>query len=221
MNGAEVFGIPCAGGPLALDNIQGNTIQDGIPAYNIPVEVQSVASPLKLHISGKNLIDFSKATKTGTASGVSYSISDDGVISLSGVCDRPDSAAYIFPFGSGRERGVFLPAGTYHLSGLPESYADNSVRIYVNLYNAKNQSVGSYITSDEGGISFSMEQGAWVTVNLRISDGTNVDGIVIRPQIEAGNQGTSYGLPSSTTVEIPLLGKDGRGLGPLRVVLGG
>ena len=221
MNGAEVFGIPCAGGPLALDNIQGNTIQDGIPAYNIPVEVQSVASPLKLHISGKNLIDFSKATKTGTASGVSYSISDDGVISLSGVCDRPDSAAYIFPFGSGRERGVFLPAGTYHLSGLPESYADNSVRIYVNLYNAKNQSVGSYITSDEGGISFSMEQGAWVTVNLRISDGTNVDGIVIRPQIEAGNQGTSYELPSSTTVEIPLIGKDGRELEPLRMAYGG
>ena len=66
-----------------------------------------------------------------------------------------------------------------------------------------------------------MEQGAWVTVNLWISDGTNVDGIVIRPQIEAGNQGTSYELPSSTTVEIPLIGKDGRELEPLRMAYGG
>ena len=220
-SGVCAMGQTCPGGPLKVDNIRGNTILGGTPAYDAPVSLKSVAGPLKLHIAGKNLIDFSKATKTGTASGVSFSISDDGVISLSGVCDRPDSAAFIFPFGSGRERGVFLPAGTYHLSGLPESYADNSVRIYVNLYNAKNQSVGSYITSDEGGISFSMEQGAWVTVNLRISDGTNVDGIVIRPQIEAGNQGTSYELPSSTTVEIPLIGKDGQELEPLRMAYGG
>ena len=215
-----VMDIPCAGGPLKVDNIRGNTILGGTPAYDAPVSMESVKGPLRLHMAGKNLVDMTLAADVTTAAVSCVVNAATGTLTLSGTCDRPDSAAFIFPFGSGRERGVFLPAGTYHLSGLPESYADNSVRIYVNLYNAKNQSVGSYITSDEGGISFSMEQGAWVTVNLRISDGTNVDGIVIRPQIEAGNQGTSYELPSSTTVEIPLLGTDGQILEPLREVSG-
>ena len=216
-----VMGIPCAGGPLALDNIRGNTILGGTPAYDAPVSMESVKGPLRLHMAGKNLVDMTLAADVTTAAVSCVVNAATGTLTLSGTCDRPDSAAFIFPFGTGRERGVFLPAGTYHLSGLPESYADNSVRIYVNLYNAKNQSVGRYITSDEGGISFSTEQGAWVTVNLRISDGTNVDGIVIRPQIEAGNQGTSYELPYSTTVEIPLLGTDGQELEPLRMAYGG
>ena len=56
MNGAEVFGIPCAGGPLALDNIRGNTILGGTPAYDAPVEMRSVERPLKLHMAGKNLV---------------------------------------------------------------------------------------------------------------------------------------------------------------------
>lgn len=220
-SGMCTMGQSCPGGPIKVDNIRGDTILGGTPAYDAPVSMESVKGPLRLHMAGKNLVDMTLAADVTTAAVSCVVNAATGTLTLSGTCDRPDSAAFIFPFGSGRERGVFLPAGTYHLSGLPESYADNSVRIYVNLYNAKNQSVGSYITSDEGGISFSMEQGAWVTVNLRISDGTNVDGIVIRPQIEAGNQGTSYELPYSTTVEIPLLGTDGQELEPLRMAYGG
>ena len=142
MNGAEVFGIPCAGGPLALDNIRGNTILGGTPAYDAPVSMESVKGLLKLHISGKNLIDFSKATKTGTASGVSYSISDDGAISLSGVCDRPGSSAYIMPFGSGIAQATYLPAGSYYLSGLNTDYsASTAVCLSLNCYNSAGASI--------------------------------------------------------------------------------
>ena len=225
MNGAEVFGIPCAGGPLALDNIQGNTIQDGIPAYNIPVEVQSVASPLKLHISGKNLIDFSKATKTGTASGVSYSISDDGVISLSGVCDRPGSSAYIMPFGSGISQATYLPAGRYYLSGLNTDYTvSKAVCLYLNCYNSAGEAIVEPKPTVYGpaGVGFTLsEGGAWVTVNAAVKDGTDVTGVIITPQIEVGSRATDYEPPSGTTVEIPLLGTDGQALEPLRMAYGG
>ena len=225
MNGAEVFGIPCAGGPLALDNIQGNTIQDGIPAYNIPVEVQSVASPLKLHISGKNLIDFSKATKTGTASGVSYSISDDGAISLSGVCDRPGSSAYIMPFGSGISQATYLPAGRYYLSGLNTDYTvSKAVCLYLNCYNSAGEAIVEPKPTVYGpaGVGFTLsEGGAWVTVNTAVKDGTDVTGVTITPQIEVGSRATDYEPPSGTTVEIPLLGTDGQALEPLRMAYGG
>ena len=221
MNGAEVFGIPCAGGPLALDNIQGNTIQDGIPAYNIPVEVQSVASPLKLHISGKNLIDFSKATKTDTMYGISYTISDDGVIALSGTANR-GSAVYVTPFvKAGMVNGFVLPAGNYHLSGLSKDYLDNSMRIYFNSYTPDgSQQIGTGITADKSGISFSLSSSLMITLNIRIEDGVNVDGVTITPQIEVGSQATDYQTPSNTAVEIPLLGTDGQILEPLREVSG-
>ena len=219
-----VMGIPCAGGPLALDNIRGNTILGGTPAYDAPVSMESVKGLLKLHISGKNLIDFSKATKTGTASGVSYSISDDGVISLSGVCDRPGSSAYIMPFGSGIAQATYLPAGNYYLSGFNADYSDSkSAHMYLNCYNISGESVVEPRPTVYGpdGAGFTLLEGAWVTVNAAVKDGTDVTGVIITPQIEVGSRATDYEPPSGTTVEIPLLGTDGQALEPLRMAYGG
>lgn len=223
--GISAMGQKSNGTVLSINNIRGNTILGGTPAYDAPVSMESVEGPLKLHISGKNLIDFSKATKTGTASGVSYSISDDGAISLSGVCDRPGSSAYIMPFGSGISQATYLPAGRYYLSGLNTDYTvSKAVYLYLNCYNSAGEAIVEPNPTVYGpaGVGFTLsEGGAWVTVNTAVKDGTNVDGIVIRPQIEAGNQGTSYELPYSTTVEIPLLGTDGQALEPLRMAYGG
>ena len=220
-----VMGIPCAGGPLALDNIRGNTILGGTPAYDAPVSMESVKGLLNLHISGKNLIDFSKATKTGTASGVSYSISDDGAISLSGVCDRPGSSAYIMPFGSGISQATYLPAGRYYLSGLNTDYsASKAVYLYLNYYNSAGEAIVEPKPTVYGpaGVGFTLsEGGAWVTVNTAVKDGTDVTGVTITPQIEVGSRATDYEPPSGTTVEIPLLGTDGQALEPLRMAYGG
>ena len=59
-----------------------------------------------------------------------------------------------------------------------------------------------------------------ITLNIRIEDGVNVDGVTITPQIEVGSQATDYQTPSNTAVEIPLLGTDGQILEPLREVSG-
>ena len=216
-----VMGKTSISGPVMLDNIQGNTVLGGTPAYNAPVSMESVEGPLKLHISGKNLIDFSRATKTGTASGVSYSISDDGAISLSGVCDRPGSSAYIMPFGDGISKAFHLPAGTYYLSGLNTDYSESkAVYLYLNCYDVNGDSVVSPKPTTYGpaGVSFVLpDGGAWVTVNVAVKDGTDMTGVTITPQIEVGNQATDYEPPSSTTVEIPLTGTDGQTLEPLRM----
>lgn len=213
----------CQPGSLSINNILGSTIQDGSPAYNAPVSMESVES-LKLHISGKNLIDFSRANKTGTVAGISYSISDDGAISLSGVCDRPGSSAYIMPFGDGRSKAFYLPAGTYCLSGLNTDYsASKAVYLYLNCYNSAGASIvePKPTTYGPAGVSFVLPDGAWVTVNVAIKDGTDMTGVTITPQIEVGNQATDYEQPSNTTVEIPLKGTDGQELEPLRMAYGG
>ena len=190
------MGQSCQPGPLSLNNILGNTIQDGTPAYNAPGEVRSVESPLRLHMAGKNLIDFSKATKTGTTSGVSYSISDDGVLSLSGVCDRPGSFSYVMPFGSGTDKAFYLPAGRYYLSGLNTDYTvSKAVYLYLNCYNSAGEAIVEPKPTVYGpaGVGFTLpEGGAWVTVNAAVKDGTDVTGVTIIPQIEVGNQATDY-----------------------------
>ncbi|MBM6665635.1 right-handed parallel beta-helix repeat-containing protein [Flavonifractor plautii] len=219
-----VMGIPCAGGPLALDNIRGNTILGGTPAYDAPVSMESVEGPLKLHISGKNLIDFSRATKTGTTNGVTYSISDDGEMSLSGVCNRPGSYAYIMPFSNDLGKAIYLPAGDYYLSGLNDDYSSNkNISLYLNCYNNEGEIVVEPRITVYGpdGAGFTLPEGAWVTVNASVKDGIDVTGVTIKPQIEVGSKRTDYEPPSGTTVEIPLIGKDGQELEPLRMAYGG
>ena len=224
-SGVCAMGQSCTGSPLKVDNIQGNTVLGGTPAYDAPVSMESVESPLRLHMAGKNLIDFSKATKTGTASGISYSISDDGAISLSGVCDRPGSSAYIMLFGSGIAQAFYLPAGSYYLSGLNTDYsASKAVYLYLNCYNSAGASIVEPKPTVYGpaGAKFTLpEGGAWVTVNAAVKDGTDVTGVTITPQIEAGSKATDFEPPSSATVDIPMLGTDGQELEPLRMAYGG
>lgn len=206
---------------LSINNIQGNTVLGGIPAYDTPVTMESVESPLKLHISGKNLIDFSKAIKAGETVGVSYSISDNGAISLSGICERPGSYAYIMPFGDEISKAFYLPSGTYYLSGLNTDYSESrDVRLYLKCYNKLGESVVDPKPSTYGpdGVEFAIPGGgAWITVNIAIKDGTDVTDVTITPQIEVGSEFTDYEEPSNTTVEIPLIGKDGQSLEPLRM----
>lgn len=219
--GDNAMGQKSNGTVLSIKNVCGNTVRDGIPAYYNPVTIETVENPLKLHISGKNLIDFSKAIKTGEAVGVSYSISDNGVISLSGICERPGSSAYIMPFGDGISKAFYLPSGTYYLSGLNTDYSESrDVYLYLNCYNKLGESVVDHKPSIYGpdGVEFAIPMGgAWITVNIAIKDGTDVTDVTITPQIEVGSEATEYEEPSNTIVEIPLIGKDGQPLEPLRM----
>lgn len=223
--GVQIMGKESVKGNVIIDSIHGNTVLSGVPSYNSPVELNSVEGPLCIHISGKNLVDFSRATKTGTASGVSYSISDDGALILSGVCDRPGSSAYIMPFGSGIAQAFYLPAGSYYLSGLNTDYsASKAVYLYLNCYNGAGEAIVEPKPTVYGpaGVGFTLpEGGAWVTVNAAVKDGTDVTGVTITPQIEAGSKATDFEPSYSATVDIPLLGTDGQELEPLRMAYGG
>lgn len=218
--GVCAMGQNCPGGPVMLDNIQGNTVLGGTPAYNAPVSIKSVEGPLRLHVAGKNLVDFSKADKSGTAGGVSFAISEDGEISLSGTAGS--SGAYVMPFGSGISKANYLPAGNYYLSCVTAGYPnDNGMYFYANVYNASGEVILKPISYDMSGASFSLTTGAWVAVNLFVRSGTHTDGISVRPQIEIGSRATDYETPSNTTVNIPLIGAGGQALEPLRMAYAG
>ena len=224
-NGVSAMGQTCPGGPLKLDDIQGNTVLGGTPAYNAPVSMESVEGPLRLHTAGKNLIDFSIIPNNViTQYGVTCTISD-GKFELTGTSDRPGgSYTYIFPYGgAGDATKFYLPPGEYWLSGMPADQPNRLISLYINVYPDQASSSAEFNVHANlvAGTGFTLNSGKWITVNVLIQNGVTTDGVVIRPQIEVGSAATENEGPTAKTIEIPLIGIDGRTLDPLRSAYGG
>ena len=218
----SVIGQNCKSGHLSVENILGNTVQDGTPTYDAPVDIRSVEGPLKLHVAGKNLVDLSRASATTASFGVTCAVdAAAGTMTLSGTCDRPGNNSFLTPFGSDKSRALYLPAGTYRISGLQSNYEPTSLRLYINCFNSANKTVGTYGTTTTEGTTFTLTTGAWCTVNVRVPDGMVTDGIVIYPQIEVGTEKTAFETYQGTSVGLPLLGTAGKELEPLRMAYGG
>lgn len=207
------------GGPLMLDNIQGNTVLGGAPAYNAPVSMESVEGPLKLHVAAKNLVRPVWNLDTQTQNGVTCTRNGD-VFVLSGTNSGGGSINfYINRYDT--ESAFSLPAGTYTMSGMPNR--EDSSSFVLSLYRRLPGGTNEQLANDYGNPSRSKQTFTIDTaldnlfLVIAIGAGVNVDGVTITPQIEVGNEATGYEAPSNTTVEIPLLGTDGQALEPLRM----
>ena len=214
-----VMGIPCAGGPLALDNIRGNTILGGTPAYDAPVEMRSVEGPLKLRVAGKNLVrpawNLESQTQTGvtcTRTGNSFTLAgtNSGSGGINFYIQRYDTA-----------NAFSLPAGTYTLSGMP--VRETNEALLLGLYRRLPGGTNEQLAYDYGKPSrnkqtFTLSE---ATDNLFLAIvvgvGVNADGVTVTPQIEAGSEATAYEEPSNAIVEIPLIGMEAQTLEPLRM----
>ena len=218
---SSAMGQQSYGKTLSLDNIQGNTVLGGTPAYNAPVSMESVEGPLKLRVAGKNLVrpvwNLEGQTQTGvtcTRSGNSFTLA--GTNSGSGGINF-----YIQRYDT--ESAFSLPAGTYTLSGASFTESLNmSLSLYRRLPSETNESVCYQSVGASNGVSFTLSEDADnLFLVIVVGAGVTVDGVTITPQIEVGNEATGYEAPSNTTVEIPLLGTDGQELEPLRMTYTG
>lgn len=223
------MGQTAAKGLLELYEIRGNTMLGGIPAYDAPVSMASVDSPLNLHFSGKNLIDLNRATaQSNTKSGVSYAIKN-GEITLSGTCDNGGSNLFFSLFGTSKLRMIRIPKGTYTFSGCSlENYA-KGVLLYLNVYNLNLDYISDKSLANTESVTFTLSEDALVQPSIRIIDGSNVDGVVLYPQLEVGDiktdfetyRGSPYIYNTVDGIDIPLLGTDGQALEPLRMAYTG
>lgn len=212
----------CPGGPLKVDNIRGNTILGGTPAYDAPVSMESVKGPLKLHMAGKNLVrpvwELESQGQNGVTcarNGNSFTLSgtNSGSSGINFYIQRYDTA-----------NAFSLPAGTYTLSGMPVRETNEALLLglYRRLPGGTNEQLAyDYGTPSRNEQTFTLSE---ATDNLFLAIvvgvGVNADGVTVTPQIEVGSQATDYQTPSNTAVEIPLLGTDGQILEPLREVSG-
>ena len=186
--GSNLSLTPTYEAPMKLNEIQGDTLQDGTPTPDTPVEIQSVTGLQNINVCGKNLIYNKNQQQSREESGIQYTFNEDGTIDVSGTA----TGNYNMYLMSGDSQ-LILPAGTYTLSGGINSYA------WVRL-----QSGTTYIdtSSSQPSKTFTITETTNFNVVLRIRNGESVDG-VFKPQLEQGSA-TDYEPYNGNTYEVNL-----------------
>ena len=189
-------GYPCkfdksAGKALKDYKVYGNSIQDGAPTPESPVEIQSVGD-----LTTKNLL-YSNVT-TRTINGVTMTY-DNGVITLNGTCTT--SANFDL-------NKIVLSAGTYTLSANANKVPVNNGYAFVQLYDSTNNQAITLINSNTmSSITTTISDGTFL-YRIRIHEGTTYDNIILQPQLEEGSTATEYGPYHKYDIPIVVRGKN-------------
>ena len=218
-SGVCAMGQNCLGGPLSMDNIRGNTVLGGTPAYDAPVSMESVEGPIDLRIAGKNLIPafaFNYDQPT-TSNGVTIAKSG-ATFNLSGTSSASEQTYFNF-IAYTNPQTFSLPAGNYVYSLASGSVLNAGISVTLAKRSAEGiTSMIAHIGQSTLSAAFTLQEDTdRIFSYVRVDSGAVADGVVIIPQIEVGSEATSYEGPSTVSVDIPLIGTDGQALEPLRM----
>lgn len=153
-------------------------------AGNVPVLSCRTSSISTIYRSGINLCPRFADYSTG---GVTYTVNDDGSITVTGTTTASSSIVAMVP----------LPPGTYCVSGAPDDSrgANGTLDIYV-IVN------GAIAAQDYNGVpaatkTFTVTSATVVNIICRVSStsGFSSNGAVFYPQIDVGDTPTQYATP--------------------------
>lgn len=165
--------------------IYGNSIQDGTPTPDTPVEIESVGEKTK------NLIPFPYFTKTGDYNGVKVTINTDGSITLNGTCTKLFNIYFV-------QTGTFsLPAGTYRVSLTPKMSGVTLVT------GGGGSNLPSSVNENR---MFTLDNEMPIGVCcLQVENGAVINNITFYPMIEKGSEATEY--EPSCKYKIPVIAR--------------
>ena len=166
----------CESGTAVDYTVWGNSVQDGTPTPESPVEIQSVGDLTK------NLLPYPYYNTTRTVNGVTWTDNGDGTITASGTATDYTSFSIVY-----KKQGVIQPNKEYVFSHNGTDTKNISVDII--LYDKDGKST-RFITSNS---SFTIaENEELITINLKRSvSGYSVGG-TFKPQLELGSTATEY-----------------------------
>lgn len=159
----------------------GESVQDGTPTPDSPVEIVSVENPV-ISVYGKNLIPATEISQT--VNGITFTSLGDGTITMNGTSTA--TASIIIPFQSP------LHGGTYTLSFNNSETLGNN-----NVYALVRDDLGAY----ENFILYANVQNATRTITTNqdktnimfiVLTGTTLSNFVMKPQLELDSIATSY-----------------------------
>ena len=155
------------------------------------IEVTGKESSAEVVVSGKNLCGGAPGTTLPRQyNGITYTNSADGGIMVNGTATG-NSVCYVAGrWGANTTDAdrIFLPEGTYSLSGCPAGGGDTTYHLSLAVVNSEGKI--TYHVDEGAGVTFTLRESAYVGVCVQVLAGTAVDGLVFAPQIEIGDQAT-------------------------------
>lgn len=161
-----------AGNPLRADGCS-----------NIPAEMVA-------KLSSKNLLIYPFLTFGDYPSigGLTFTKNADGTVVVDGtaISDATYYAQYSWMW---RDQKISLPAGTYSLSGCPQSGSESTYYLNVSLH---------YVDSEVGptdppkvdygnGVVFNAAKDFYPTIAINVKKGTTINNLIFKPQLEKGS----------------------------------
>ncbi len=165
----------------------GKTTQDGTPSPDNPVPQVSVgdSGSVGLTVAGKNLLPYPYYETTKTINGITFTDNGDGTITADGTATAD---AYFSCARDHKTEGLFLPKGTYTISGCPVGGSADTYAL-----KAIDNGDGLYASDYGSGTTGSAPRTASCTgVVIRVRPGVTVSKLVFKPQIERGTTVTAY-----------------------------
>ncbi len=158
------------------------------------IQIFGEEESVNLFVRGKNLCGGVSGTKLPkTYNGVTYTLLNDGTITASGQASNSSSLCYIAgKLGDNTSNAdrIFLTAGTYTFSGTPKGGSDSTYRMRLIVLDEEENR--TYYNDIGDGITFSLLKPSYVVACIQILDGTTVDELSFKPQIEVGEIATEY-----------------------------
>ena len=115
-------------------HLYGRSVQDGVPAPENPVEIQSAGDggDITTTVCGTNLLDFSGAVG-GTSAGITATLTGDGGYVMKGTADSTAINIWFFGDYGGRINVFTLYPGTYTCKNVVLYYGQSSFATVVNM----------------------------------------------------------------------------------------
>lgn len=157
------------------------------PNYEMPIKNTGDNGSVNEKIVNKNICSFSAVTRTD--GGVTLSKSQDGTLTFSGIATK--GLSFFAEYKT-------IPAGTYTVS-LNNNLANITgvSLIFIPTY----QGISCTVKNRTATFTFENDLNGYY---ISISNGTNVNGLIMKPQIEKGSTATEYQPHSEQNITFPL-----------------
>lgn len=171
--------------------LKGNTVQDGTPSPDSPVDIETVTGTQEINIANKNL--YKPYNYSRTHNQVLFTHNEDGTITAVGTASS-NCFSILNSTVASNDWYITLGAGTYTLSGGISS----SIRLDVI------DSDGTTLAIDRGAnATFTITEKKKVYIRAYVTSGT-VANATLYPQLEVGSTATEYEEYNGQSYEIKL-----------------
>ena len=197
--GAMVSVDDAYAGALLKLTAYGNSVQNGTPTPESPVEIKSVHA-ISAVASGRNLLRLTAQTKT--INGVTFTVNDDGTIVANGTATATTEFQALY------SKVMHSKGGTYHFSGCPSGGSSSTYRQRV-FRNGEN-GFSVYDEGNGGSLTVTDAQASLeATLSIMVYSGQTVTNLVFRPQLTAGSEAYSFVPYVAATTPLTLVDSDG------------